>query len=159
MPTIELLSFTSPLYGYTVQHPSSWVPRAATERWAAGEYAEPDEPYLDRFGPKDSPLAALAGIAAQPLPKGMTAAAWTNDFEARRAADAVACAFPRAGWVDAEVGGAPARRIDALCSIASGAPFDGAILEATWVIGRTAYVATGFPPSIVEILLETFAAP
>jgi hypothetical protein len=158
-PTVALLTFTSPMYGYTVTYPSGWVPRAATEAWAIGQYAEPDEPYIDRFGPKGSPLAALAGIAAQPLPEGTTAEAWTADFEQRRATEAVACAFPLDGWTDAEVAGVQGRRIHAVCSIATGSAFDGAVLEATWVIGGLGYVATGYPPSVVEILLAGFEAP
>jgi hypothetical protein len=154
-PTMELAMFTSPLYGFTFAHPASWVPRAAKTRWQFGDYVEPDERYVDSVRPPGSPLGALAGIAAQPLPDGMTDEAWFRDWEQRRDAAGVACRFPPETWTNALVAGAAARRIEAPCSIANGAPFDRLILELAWIIDGTAYVATG-TPAIVEIMVDTF---
>jgi hypothetical protein len=155
LPTLALATFTSPLHGFSFAHPVSWLPRAAREPWRFGDYVEPDEPYVDSVRPASGALGGLAGIAAQPLPDGMTPEAWFEDWARRRDAEGVACRFEPAAWTDAMVAGAPARRIEAPCSIETGAPFDGPILEAAWVIDDVVYVATG-TPVIVEIILESF---
>jgi hypothetical protein len=157
-PTIALQTFTSPMYGFSFDFPASWESRAATAPWAFGEYVEPELDYVDSVWPAGRPLGALAGIASQPLPKGMSREAWLADWAERRAAEGVACRFDPAAWTDTVVGGAPARRIDAPCSIETGSAFNGTILEAAWVIDRTGYVATG-TATIVEIMLASFVAP
>jgi hypothetical protein len=159
LPTLALATFTSPMHGFSFDYPSdAWRARPATEAWPDGGYMEPEEKWVDSILVKNSALGGLAGIAAKPLASGQTPEAWLDAWVEFRQEKAIACRFQPGAWKETVVGGAAGLRIEAPCSIATGAPFDGPILEAAWVIDGKAYVASGIP-LVVEIMLDTFEAP
>jgi hypothetical protein len=76
-------TFTSARYGYSIKPPAGWTISPASADWAVGAVLTPDATEADRFG--DAEHGAIV-IASQPLPTGMTAAAWLSQYERRRAA-------------------------------------------------------------------------
>jgi hypothetical protein len=135
-------SFTSPLYGYTVDHPVAYQPTPATERWVDG-FVGNTEPWVDRFF---SP-ASFVGIASQSLNGTETPAAWIDAYVAS-AADRQPCGVPVDAWTDTTVSGAEGRRAEFDCQQSAG-------LEIVWVADDRGWVISG-ERAVVEQMLDTF---
>jgi hypothetical protein len=75
--------FTSARYGVTVRYPTDWTATAATAPWLAGanpaDSRDPHDPMLDTF---TSPIGPTFAVASQPLPPGVSGAAWLASHEA-----------------------------------------------------------------------------
>jgi hypothetical protein len=153
-PALE--TFTSTVYGYTIQHPASWRARPATERWTADEVVKPSVAFTDSFHPEATTLGAGVAMAARPIPDGTTAEAWMADWARFREETGGPCFGPASAWTDASVASAPARRIEALCDFAQAGQADFA--EYAWVVGGIGYVITG-TPSVVDLMAASFEAP
>jgi hypothetical protein len=137
-------SFTSPLYGYTIDYPSPYSAVPATEEWTGEGQLNPEAPYADRFYAPNSTGFVL--IAAQTRPDGMT----DQDFATRymeQAADRQ-CAVPLDAWSTAIVGGVAAQRAEFECGGSAG-------VEMIWLIGDTGYAISGDAP-VVDMMAETF---
>ena len=157
-------SMTSPLYGYTVDVPADfgYVPSPATVPW-------PDRGLVDTthgewfdvypFDPTGQDIG-FVGIAAQPIPDGMTADAWMVAFAERQAASSFACKGPVEDWVATIVGTRAARRIDVTCNgEINGEDFTGwRYAQVLFVIEGTGYVINGGPEGL-DSLLASFQAP
>jgi hypothetical protein len=156
--TLELVTFTSPLHGFSFAYPAAWEVVPATAQWQRGEYVLPGDPSIDSIFPEGSRLAAQGGIAVQPLPPGMSADEWLAEWAELRSASR-ACDMDPDAWTDTVVDGAAGRRIEAECTVAGGFHSDASVLEVAWVIDRTGYLAISVPPSIGEILVASFQAP
>jgi hypothetical protein len=135
-------SFTSPVYGYTVEHPVPYVPTPATEPWVDG-FVGNAEPWVDRF----FSLASFVGIASQPLDDTETAAAWMDAYAAS-AAGREPCDVPVDSWTDTPVSGGEGRRADFNCQGSAG-------LEIVWVADRQGWVISG-ERAVVEQMMNTF---
>jgi hypothetical protein len=135
-------TFTSAVYGYTVDHPVAFTAAPATESWKAGDLVGNDEPWVDRFFGQ---TGAFVGIASQALPAGTTAGEWMADYA--EALLSRGCTGPVSAWTDTTVNGAGGRRLEFECG-----GFDG--LEIVWVNGDLGWAITG-DPVIVELMLET----
>jgi hypothetical protein len=155
-PSPALESFTSPLYGYSIQHPASWRSTPATERWTAGLLVMPDVPYTDTFHPQGTTLGAAVSMAAQPIPEGTSAAVWMSDWARFREETGGACFGPASDWTDATVGGVRARRLQAPCDFAQAGQAD--FVEYAWVVDGSGFVVTG-TPSVVDLMVGSFEAP
>jgi hypothetical protein len=142
-PTSNRSTFTSPIHGYTIEHPAVYRATPATEEWTDGVVGNA-EPWVDRFF---APVggAAFVGIAAQSLPEGMTPTEWLDAYV--ESAAGRGCAVPVANWGDATVGDAPARRAEFDCG-------DTAAVDVAWVVEGRGYVITGEPP-VVDLILAT----
>jgi hypothetical protein len=79
--------FTSARHGVAVRYPTDWTATGATAPWPAGTHlydrAGQPGPMLDTF---TSPIGPTFAIASQPLPIGVTGAAWLAAHEASGAA-------------------------------------------------------------------------
>ena len=137
--------FTSPQYGYTVDHPTAFQATPATEEWPLGEVVGNQEPWVDRFF---APFGqtTFVGIASQQLPADMTPEAALTAYE-QQVAERL-CAIPLDAWTDATVGDAPARRAEFACG-------DSPAIEYAWVNGDRGWVISG-NPDVVELMLESF---
>jgi hypothetical protein len=138
-----LSTFTSPLYGYSVEHP-------ATERWAFGTDAAPFGLTADRFLSAPSGGFVLTWVAAQPAPDGMTAEGWMADYATRAAATDRPCRAEPDQWAAREIGGSPGRFVSVMCATPHG--------EAVVVIDGVGYVINGDGVP-VETVLGSFQAP
>jgi hypothetical protein len=147
------VTFTSPIYGYSIEHYPVWVPSAATERWKFGAMIGNFEPYIDRFNAPSAGGASYVGIAAQPVPNGMTAQAWMIDYAERVEAFDRLCGGPATAWTDTTVAGVPGRRLVLECKTGLTTP----ATETVWVVDGVGYVITG-NQTVVESMLETFRA-
>jgi hypothetical protein len=137
-------TFTSPQYGYTVDHPIAFQVTPATEEWPLGEVVGNEEPWVDKFF---APVGqtTFVGIASQPLPEGMTPEAALTAYE-QQVAERL-CAVPLDAWVDATVADAPARRAEFACG-------DSPAVEYAWVVGQRGWVISG-NPEVVELMLAS----
>jgi hypothetical protein len=137
-------TFTSPQYGYTVNHPTAFQVTPATEEWPLGAIVGNEEPWVDKFF---APFGqtTFVGIASQPLPEGITPEAALTAYE-QQVAERL-CAVPRDAWADATVGDAPARRAEFACG-------DSPAVEYAWVVGDRGWVISG-NPDVVEMMLPS----
>lgn len=155
-PTLELVTFTSSQFRYSISVPILWNAVPATEPWATEPIVEPDTAYVDTFHPRGTVLGASVAIAAQALPPATGAAQWLADYARTRETSGGPCFGPASAWTDSTVAGMPARRIDAPCDVALAA--QAAFVEYAFVVDGTGYVITG-TPTIVELMVATFVAP
>lgn len=146
-PTQPPLSFTSPLYGYTVSWPAGdgWDVTPATVRWPAGS-----DPIPDYFA---GPAGAYQDfddvyVAAQPVPEGMTPEAWLLDYAEQVAASGRDCKGPVDAWTDADVGSLAVRRIDLVCQ-------EIRLSDVAFVVDGTGYVMSG-NRDVIALFLHTF---
>ncbi|HET9346300.1 MAG TPA: hypothetical protein VFO05_11430 [Candidatus Limnocylindrales bacterium] len=138
-------TFTSPVYGYTIEHPTAFLATAATEPWPAGGIVGNEEPWVDRFFSNTS----FVGIASQPLASGETPDAWMSAY-----ADAAVdrgCSVPADAWTDVTIRDIPGRRADFDCN-----DFEG--VELVWVIGDRGWVMTG-GRAVVDLMVENLTIP
>jgi hypothetical protein len=137
-------TFTSPHYGYTVEHPIAFQVTPATEDWPLGAFVGNEEPWVDRFF---APFGqtTFVGIASRVLPEGMAPDAAMTAY-AEQVAERL-CAVPLDAWADATVGDVPARRAEFACG-------DSPALEYAWVVGDRGWVISG-NPDVVELMLES----
>jgi hypothetical protein len=138
-------TFTSPQYGYTVEHPTAFQATPATEEWPAGGIVGNVDPWVDRF------LATFGGtnfvgIASQPVPEGTTSEEWIAAYE-QQVAERAPCAVPPDAWADTVVDGTPARRADFMCQESPG-------VEIVWVHGDRGWAISG-NPDVVELMLAS----
>ena len=157
-PGASPVSFTSPLYGYTVDVPSEWgyEPAPATIQWPDGGLADTSHgEWFDvfPFDPAGQDIG-FVGIAAQPLPDGMTADAWMIAFAERQAASTFACRGPVEDWVGVIVGTRAARRIDVTCSgEMNGEDFTGwRYAYVVFVMDGTGYLVDGGPEGVDAVV-------
>jgi hypothetical protein len=143
-----LLSFTSPLYGYTVRYPGNYTVVPATTTWPAGDVPRPDITYSDYF---TRPGRNLAGLAAQPVPKGMTPAQWMVDIAERLATSGRDCTGPASAWTDTQIAGVPARTVTVPCG-------DEPAVEGLWVIDGVGYNVSA-PQDLFDAIVKSFAPP
>ena len=138
-------TFTSPQYGYTVDHPTAFQPTAATEEWPLGEVVGNQEPWVDKFF---APFGqtTFVGIASQQLPEGITPEDALTAYQQQVAERG--CAVPLDAWTDTTVGDAPASRAEFACG-------DSPAVEYAWVNGDRGWVISG-NPDVVELMLESF---
>ena len=139
-------TFISPLYGYTVDHPTAFVATPATEAWQPNALVDTEVPWVDRFFAFQT--QGFVGIAAQDVPTGSTATAWMSDY-AERLVDRL-CGGPPSAWTDTTVDGVAARRLEFECDGTSA-------VEVVWVDGDRAWVITG-ESAVVDLMLATFEA-
>ncbi len=77
-------SFTSPRHGITLRYPAEWTVDPATAPWPVGAViADPPNPMVDTLA---SPSGFSIAVASQPLPNGLTGAAWLARRQAANAA-------------------------------------------------------------------------
>jgi hypothetical protein len=137
-------SFTSPVYGYTIEHPIAFQPTPATEIWVDGVVANA-EPWVDRFF---SP-ASFVGIASQALDADETPAAWMDAYLPGAAARL--CAVPIDSWTDTTVNGAAGRRAEFDCQGSPG-------VDVIWVVDAQGWVISG-ERAVVDGMLPTLELP
>lgn len=150
-PTQPPVSFTSPLYGYTVSWPlgGGWDVTPARVPWPEG--TSPDVAvHADWFV---GPAGAYQDwddvyVEAQPVPEGMTPAAWQLDYAERVEASGRDCKGPAEDWTDAVVGSLTIRRLDVLCQSIS-------FMEVAFVVDGTGYIMAG-NSEVITLFLETF---
>jgi hypothetical protein len=136
--------FTSPLYGYTVDVPAGWTITPTVVAWPAGV-----DPNPDLFaGPPASPDFDNVYVAAQPVPDGMTSAAWQLDYAQLVAASGRDCKGPVDAWTDAVVGALEIRRLDLECQ---GLHYT----DVAFVVDGTGYVMSG-NRVVIAHFLDTF---
>lgn len=138
-------TFTSPQYGYTVEHPTAFQATAATEEWPLGEVVGNQEPWVDKFF---APFGqtTFVGIASQELPEGITPEDALTAYQ-QQVAERL-CAVPLDAWTDTIVGDVPASRAEFACG-------DSPAVEYAWVNGDRGWVISG-NPDVVELMLESF---
>lgn len=143
------VTFTSLQYGYAIDHPAAWRPTPATASWPFGAIVGKEEPYVDRFfAPPTGAGITFVGIAAQPLPDGMDAAAWMTDYAERLEATARPCGGPASAWTDVVVAGVAGRQVMSDCE-------PEPATDVVFVIDGTGYVMTG-QPGAIERMLASF---
>jgi hypothetical protein len=85
--------FTSSRHGETMRYPADWTATAATEPWPAGaDGPVPPSRMLDVFTAPGTDAPTFV-VLSQPLPKGVTSAAWLANYESTNAAQ-----FPPQCW-------------------------------------------------------------
>jgi hypothetical protein len=146
-PTQPPVSFTSPLYGYTVSWPAGdgWNVTPATVPWPQGS-----DPKADYFA---GPAGAYQDfddvyVAAQPVPEGMTPEAWLLGYAQHVAASGRDCKGSVDAWTDAVVGSQAIRRLDLVCQ-------EIRLSDVAFVVDGTGYVMTG-NRDVIAHFLETF---
>ena len=149
-PTPRLTSFTSPLYGYSIEHPDTWVPTAASERWLTGPAPKPFEPMVDRFLSAPSGGSVLVWLYAQPVPDGMTDEQWMTDYAQREATADRPCRATPSEWATRTIDGAAGSFVSVMCPTPHG--------EAVVVSDGVGYAINGDLVH-VETVLESFQAP
>ncbi len=149
-PTQPPVSFTSPLYSYTVSWPpgGGWDVTPATVPWPEG--AGISDAYADSFR---GPAGAYQDfddvyVLAQPVPEGMTSDAWMLGYAQRMAASARDCKGPVDAWTNAVVGSLAIRRIDLVCQ-------EIRLSDVAFVVDGTAYVISG-NQEVIALFLDTF---
>jgi hypothetical protein len=138
-------TFTSPLYGYTVDHPTAFQAAAATEEWPLGEIVGKEEPWVDKFFAAVG-QTTFVGIASQQLPAGLAAEAALTAYQEQ--VTERLCAVPLDAWTDTTVLDAPASRAEFSCG-------DSPAVEYAWINGDRGWVISG-NPDVVELMLESF---
>jgi hypothetical protein len=141
------VSFTSPLYHYTVSRPGDWVVTLATVPWLAATM--PSSANVDQFeGPAAEEDYVRVIVAAQPVPAGMTPDAWLLDNAKRQAASGRDCKGTVDAWTDAVVGSLKVRRVDMTC-------YGMGLSDVAFVVDGTGYVMSGNQP-VIALFLATF---
>ena len=138
-------TFTSPLYGYTVDHPTAFQAAAATEEWPLGEIVGKEEPWVDKFFAAVG-QTTFVGIASQQLPAGLAAEAALTAYQEQ--VTERLCAVPLDAWTDTTVLDAPASRAEFSCG-------DSPAVEYAWINGDRGWVISG-NPDVVELMLASF---
>jgi hypothetical protein len=139
------LSFSSPLYGYTVSYPAGWTVTAAKTAWASGKNDKGDKGVSDVF---QSPGKAQVQIAVQQVPAGMSAAQWEADFLPKPVPTQQAACFPAPSkWAPVTIAAHPGGLLGriAWCGFTEGVV----------VIGPRAYVINGVTDP-VTLTADTF---
>jgi len=139
-------TFTSPQYGYTVDHPTAFQAAPATEEWPLGEIVGKEEPWVDKFFAAVG-QTTFVGIASQQLPAGLTPEAALTAYQ-EQVAERL-CAVPLEAWTDTTVLDAPASRAEFSCG-------DSPAVEYAWIAGDRGWVISG-NPEVVELMLESFS--
>lgn len=141
------VSFTSPLYGYTVGWPpvAGWSVTPATVPWPVGSDPSPDH-FLGPAGAYQD--FDDVQVAAQPLPEGMTPAAWLLGYAQDLADSDRDCKGPVDAWTDAVVGSLAIRRIDLVCQ-------EIRLSDVAFVVNGTGYVMSG-NREVIAHFLDTF---
>jgi hypothetical protein len=141
--------FTSPLFGYTVTRPAGWTVIATTLPWTAG-----GDPRFDVFAApvSQSPDFDDVSVSAQPVPGGVTTAAWLLAYAERVAASPRDCKGPVEAWTDEDVGSLAIRRLDLECQGAPGQTLN--LVDVAFVVDGTGYVMSGNPTVIAQFLDE-----
>jgi hypothetical protein len=145
-------TFTSALFGYTVDLQGSWTVTPATERWPAGSRLEPDQADADWFRLDGS----AAAIAAQDIPEGTTAAGWLARWEQIREDIGGHCFGSATPWTATMVGDFEARRIVWECDNPENAQSNWT--EYVFPVSDMGFVISG-TPSLVETLAASFRTP
>ena len=140
-----MTSFTSPLYGYTVEAPSAYKAIPATTAWQAGLALGPETEWTDRFRSGTN----FVGIASQPIPAGTSAAQWLDAY-AQTAANRECPVTPTA-WKEITFQGVPGRTASFDCG---GSPAK----EYAWTIGDRGWVITG-DAAVADLMLPTISIP
>ncbi|HEU5204366.1 MAG TPA: hypothetical protein VFU17_08720 [Candidatus Limnocylindrales bacterium] len=138
-------TFTSPQYGYTVDHPLAFQAAPATEAWPLGEVVGKEEPWVDKFFSAVG-QTTFVGIASQQLPEGLTAEAALTAYQ-QQVAERF-CAVPLDAWTDTTVLDSPAIRAEFSFG-------DSPAVEYAWINGDRGWVISG-NPDVVELMLESF---
>jgi hypothetical protein len=138
-------TFTSPQYGYTVDHPTAFQVTPATEEWPLGEIVGNQEPWVDKFFAAVG-QTTFVGIASQQLPEGITPEDALTAYQQQVAERG--CAVPLEAWTETTFNGAPASRAEFACG-------DSPAVEFAWVNGDRGWVISG-NPDVVELMLESF---
>ena len=146
------VSFTSPLYRYTVSRPANWAVKTATIAWPAATTLGTNPAWVDWFeGPAAQEDYVRVLVAAQPVPTGMTPDAWILDNAKRQAASGRDCKGAVDDWTDAVVGSLKIRRVDLTC-------FAMGLSDVAFVVDGTGYYMSGNQP-VIALFLETLQAP
>jgi len=151
-------TFTSRLYGYTVNRPAHWSITPASVQWPSGGLINATNgQWFDVYMSSDweGPNLGWVGVAAQPIPAGMTAEEWMLAYAERQAASGYVCSGPVKDWVDAVVGTLAIRRIDHTCDGKLPDGEDATGLNATevvFVIDGTGYVMNANAEGISTLL-------
>ena len=151
--------FTSARYGYTLDYPGGIHSLPSTEDWPAERAVYPEGLFLDRFSGKldlSSPTAVtyFTGIAAQPLPEGMSGDDWIAAHIQRNWNQfGDACGGRPEDWVATSIAGTTGRQVRADCG--SGPE---TVTEIVFATADTGWVISGDTP-LVEVLREGFRLP
>jgi hypothetical protein len=146
------VSFTSPLYHYTVSRPGDWEVKLATVPWPASTTLGTNPSWVDWFeGPAAYEDYVRVIVGAQPVPAGMTSADWLLDNAKRQAASGRDCKGTVDGWTDATVGSLQIRRVDLTC-------YGMGLSDVAFVVDGIGYVMSGNQP-VIALFLETFESP
>jgi hypothetical protein len=86
-------------------------------------------------------------ISAQPVPEGMTSAAWQLDYAELVADSGRDCKGPVDAWTDAVVGSLAVRRLELVC-------FEMPWTDVAFVIDGTGYAMAGNGEVIADFLSE-----
>jgi hypothetical protein len=141
------VSFTSPLYRYTVSRPADWVVTVATVPWLAATM--PSSANVDQFeGPAAEEDYVRVIVAAQPVPVGMTPGEWILDNAKRQAASGRDCKGAVDAWTDAVVGSLQIRRVDMSC-------YGMGLSDVAFVVDGIGYMMSGNQP-VIALFLDTF---
>jgi hypothetical protein len=162
-PTATPGAFTSRLYGYSVDGLAGWDITPASVQWPVDGLIFANNPqWFDLFIAPDweGPNLGWVGVAAQPIPDGMTADDWLLAYAERQAASGYVCSGPAEDWVDVVIGSLAIRRIDNTCDGRLPNGEDATSLHSTevvFVVDGTGYVMNGNPDGI-NTLLGSFRA-
>jgi hypothetical protein len=96
----------------------------------------------------------FVGVAAQPIPDGMTAEEWMRAYAERQAASDFACKGPADAWVEEAVGTLAIRRIAIICNGTMGRDTATSLHAdaVVFVVDGTGYQMTGNPEGIGSLL-------
>jgi hypothetical protein len=143
------VSFTSPLYHYTVSRPGDWEVKPATAPWPAAATLGTNPAWVDWFeGPAAEEDYVRVLVAAQPVPIGMKPDDWILDNAERQAASGRDCKGTVDAWTDAVVGSLKVRRVDLTC-------FGMGLSDVAFVVDGMGYVMSGNQP-VIALFLDTF---
>jgi hypothetical protein len=140
-----MTSFTSPLYGYTVEAPSAYQAIPATTAWQAGLALGPESEWTDRFRSGTN----FVGIASQPIPAGTSAGQWLDAY-AQTAVNRECPVLPGA-WKEVTQNGVSGRTASFDCGGSPG-------VEYAWTIGDRGWVITG-DAAVAALMLPTISIP
>jgi len=160
-PTATPGAYTSRLYGYSVDGLTGWAITPASVQWPDdGLIAANNPQWFDLFIAPDweGPNLGWVGVAAQPIPDGMTDDEWLIAYAERQATSGYVCSGPVEDWVEAVVGTLSIRRMDHTCDgrLPNGEDATGLnSTEVVFVVDSTGYVMNGNREGI-DTLLSSF---
>lgn len=146
-PSEGPVSFTSPLYGYTVSVPPGWVVTDAALPWREGERLTAEKGDLFK-GPPASPDYDDVLVASQPVPDGMTPDEWLTRHAQQQAASGRDCKAAVDDWKQAVVGSLSIRRVDLECQGIR-------LSDVAFVVGGRGYAMSG-NRAVIARFLDTF---